>query len=218
MDWKTLLTNEAVSNYFVFGAGLFVGVLIHLIRKFIRKSVVITIEKQKEVSLVEVSSDAKDKLKITYQNEPVKDFHLTLFELRNKSDLLIENINLKLYLDEEHGKQKLYEIIIDDPLEDLRQPPPTVECVVEDKGEHYLSIKVPYLNDFKNNKDSLTIKVFSPQPILVSHLVGGGKGWMSKFFDRVAFNKKLDRITRESNSSLDLLANTAIASIMKRWR
>ena len=218
MDWKNLITNEAISNYFVFGAGLLVGLLIHLFRKFVAKPSIIYVEKQREVTLLKVGHDAKDKLEITYQGEPIKDFHLTLFEIRNKSNALIEDIHLKLYLNDEEGKQKLYEMIIDDPLEDIRQPSPTIQCIVEDSGKHHLAINIPYLNDFKNNKDSLAIRIFSPQPILVSQLVGGGKGWMCKFFDRVSFNQKLERIVRESSSTFDLLANTAITSIMKRWK
>ena len=138
--------------------------------------------------------------------------------MRNKSDSTIENVRLKLYLDEEHGKQTLYEMIIDDPLEDVRQPQASIECVTENSGEHYISIKIPYLNDSKNHKDNLSIRIYSPQPITVSRLVGGGKGWMSAFFDRVAFNQKLDRIIRDSNSSIELIISTGLASIIKRWR
>ena len=45
MDWKTLLTNEAVSNYLVFGAGLLVGLLVHVIRKYVRKPSIIRLDR-----------------------------------------------------------------------------------------------------------------------------------------------------------------------------
>ncbi len=218
MDWKTLLTNEAVSNYLVFGAGLLVGLLVHVIRKYVRKPSIIRLEKQKEISLIELNSDAKERLKVTYQDEPIKEFHLTLFELRNKSEKLIENIRLKLYLDEDNGPQKLYEMVIDDPLEDIRQPAPTISCVVEKTGVHYLSIEVPYLNDSRNHNDSILIRIYSPAPIRTSHLIGGGRGWTARFFDRVAFNQKLDRMVSESKSTGELVLNAGVASLIKRWR
>lgn len=217
MDWKTLLTNEAISNYLVFGAGLLVGLLVHVIRKYVRKPSIIRLEKQKEVSLIELTSDAKERLKITYQEEIVKEFHLTLFELSNKSDRVIEDIQLKLYLDENQGKQQLYEMVIDDPLEDTRQPSPKISCVVEESGTHYLSIEVPFLNDARNHRDALVIRIYSPKPIHISRLVGGGKGWITQFFDRVAFNHRLERIVRESNSFGKLTVDIT-GLISKRYR
>lgn len=216
MDWKTLLTNEAVSNYLVFGAGLLVGLLLFLARQLNRKPSIIRLEKQQEVSLIEVGRDARDRLKVTYRNEPVQHFHVTIFKLSNKSGTLIEDISLKLYLDEEHGKQKLYEMVIDDPLEDTRKPAPTVECVIEESGQHFLLLKIPYLNDARHNRDSLTIRIFSPEPIIVSRLVGGGKGWMSQFYDRVAFNRRLEQVVGDSNSVSSLVANVLRLSL-GRW-
>jgi len=78
VDWKELLTNEAISNYLVFGAGLLVGLLLHFGRKFVRKPAVVRLEKQKEDSLIKLSSDAKERLKVTYKDEPVNEFHLLI--------------------------------------------------------------------------------------------------------------------------------------------
>lgn len=218
MDWTMIVTNEALSNYFVFGAGLLVGVLVHLVRTLVPRPAIVQFEKQREISLIKLSHDAQERLKVTYQDEPIDDFQLTVFELRNKSRRTIEDIKLKLYLDEEGGPQKLYEISIEDPMEDLRVPEPTVACVTEESGEHFLAIRVPYLNNARDHKDILTVKIYSPKPVRVLKLVGGGNGWMTKFFDRVAFNSKLDGIVRESNSTMEFVLNTGIATVLRRWR
>lgn len=194
------------------------GLVVHFSRNILRKPSIVTVEKQKEVSLIELSRDAKDRLKVTYQNEPVSDFHLTLLEVRNKSDLPIENILLKIYLSQDRGKQKLYEMVIDDPLEDLRQPPAGIGCVVEDSGAHHLLLSLPWLNDARRDKDGLSIRIFSPEPITVERVVGGGKGWTVRFFDRVAYNKKLESIVRNSTSASDLILNSLNAGLMKKWR
>ncbi|MGR0480283.1 MAG: hypothetical protein ACTFAL_02445 [Candidatus Electronema sp. V4] len=218
MDWKTLVTNEAVSNYLVFGAGLLIGLFVHVTRKHVRNPSVVQLEKQKEISLIELNSDAKDKLKVFYKDKQIRDFHLTVFELRNKSEYTISDIHLKLHLKDTREKQKLYEMLIIDPLEDVRQPPPSISCVIEKTGEHYLSINIPYLNDSKNHKDCLTIRIYSPKPILISRLVGGGKGWAAQFFDRVAFDQNLKRIVKESKSLPELILNAGTASLIRRWR
>jgi len=214
MKYIEILSSDGVSNYVTFIAGLLVATLIALARKYIRKPSVLSLEKLKELSLIELGDDAKERLKVTYRGEPVDCFHLTQFEMRNKSGVTIDNIHLKLYLDKEQGHQKLYEMIISDPLCGVRNPPATIECVIEERGEHYLAIHVPFLNDSKNNKDYLYVQIFSPNPIVVERLVGGGRGWMSSYFDRVEFNRKRDRIIRESSSIADVIANVLASRIV----
>lgn len=203
MDLNSFLTNEAVSNYIVFVAGILIGFLVFVFKELSRTPSIVELEKSKEMVLMEISDDAKSRLSITYEGEIVDSFHQTVFLLRNKTGKTIEDIKLKLYIDNSVRPQKIYEIIIDDPLENLRTPKPEVNCLVENDNRHYLLIIVPYLNDFRNENDVLTVKVYSPEPINVDKLIGGGKGWMSKFLDRVEFNNRIEGIAKESKSSTE---------------
>jgi len=216
MDWKEFLTDKAISNYIVFLAGLLVGLLGHVIKNLLKKPDLIEVEKQKETSLISLSDEAKDRLNITYDEQPVKEFYLTLFGFRNKADKAIENVELKLYLDTEYGQQKLYEMKFEDPLEDLRTSKSEVKCVVQESGEHFLRIQFPFINCYKLNKDEILLKVYSPKPIKAIRLVGGGKEWNSKFFDRVEYNEKLERMVRNSSSVGNLIASSIYLLLKKK--
>ncbi|MCP4112470.1 MAG: hypothetical protein GY749_44245 [Desulfobacteraceae bacterium] len=216
MDWKAFLTDKAISNYIVFIAGLIVGLLVHLFKNIFKKPDLVELEKQKETSLISLSDEARDRLIVTYEDQPVHEFHQTLLEIRNKADKAIEDVELKLYLDTKNAPQKLYEIKLEDPLEELRISKSEVKCVVQETGEHFIRISFPFINSYKRNKDQILLKIYSPKPIKIIRLVGGGKGWNSKFFDRVEYNEKLDRILRNSPSFPELIVKSIHLMIFKK--
>ncbi len=208
MNWQEFLTNEAISNYFVFLAGLVVGLILHFGRRLFRRRSVVEIVKQEEEDLLKIGDDARRHLDIKHQGRPVENFVRTKFHVLNKTSSPIDHIDLNLFLVEPTRSPAVYELHVQDPLGEIRSKASSVE-IMGDIGSADLRLRIalPFLNDNRFEKDRLVINVYSPEPIRVDRLEGGGKGWMTKYFDKVSYNEGLRSVMTRSGSPYALIVN-----------
>jgi hypothetical protein len=215
MNWRYWLSNEAVSNYIVFALGLLTAAVAFLAKKLWAKPDIVEVEREASVSLLNLEERARQRLKITYEGREVDSFHETTFRIRNRASRVLEDIELRLVFDPK-VRQDLYDVTIEDPLGSSRTSSTSVKCTVEDDGSHYLHIKVPFLNPYQKYKDEIAIRLYAPLQVVALAVVGGGRGWAGKFFDRVAYNEKLTRLIRDSSSISELVARVALSGFLRR--
>ena len=219
MGWRAILSDSVVSNYVIFGLGLLVGLAVHVWRVVFKRASIIEVVKQREIDLITMSDEAREKLKIKYEDKTVESFYLTSFEVRNRSGHTIENIYIKILFEPPNVSPEIYEVGIEDPIGDARNPAADVKVEgLFGLGNFQFSLKIPFLNDRRVEKDLVVMNVYSPKPLVVEKVEGGGRGWMSRYKDNVAYNERLDRFVKDAKGPFDLAVNLTLAGILRRWR
>ena len=192
MNWQQLLTNEAVSNYIVFGAGLVVGLLIWATRTWMlpKPKSKVRVEKVDEASLIDVAPEARSRVVITYNGRPIDTFHQATFFISNRGDEVIDDIELGIRIDE---AAEILDKVLEDPMGERREANASIS-----NTNSNLQITIPFLNPDRPYKDRVVLKVYSPYALSVANLTGGGRGWTVEYADRVAYNKTMANLVGET--------------------
>ena len=80
----------------------------------------------------------------------------------------------------------------------------------EDHSSSFI-LKFPYLNQEKLYQDRVGFRVVTQDPIRVSNIIGGGRGWKVEFIDRVKLSEEISNSISSSipstGTELDLLVS-----------
>ena len=88
MNLENLLTNEAVSNYIIFLAGLVIGFIVFLIRTYIyrTKPKLLKFISRNQTSVFDVNPKVRSDLEVKYKTILIESLYLSTFTLHNTSD------------------------------------------------------------------------------------------------------------------------------------
>ena len=200
------LTNEAISNYIVFAAGILAALIAFLIRALLLKKrpPVVFIEKEKETSLLDIAPDARNYLKVTYNNRPISEFYQSTYFISNTGEVPLQDINLKFVVDG-LTTEDAFALVLDTPTV-------TAERQIEvDARSETIELKIPFLNSRKDHGDYVRAQLFASKPTKGTKIIGGGLGWSVRYHDRAARNARIAMIVEDSASvseiALRLLGN-----------
>jgi hypothetical protein len=188
-DWIQWLTNEAISNYIVFIAGIIVGIMGRLIAQRLtrKRPSLIRVEKSFQGQLVSIDAEVKDKLQVTYDGRPIDELYQAIFTVNNTGDEPIEDIEITFYLQgfEEH-----------DFLEAVLTNAEEIQKIkVSPLGPDFnaFAIHLPFLNPRRKYEDYLGVTLYAPKPLTVKAVTGKGYGWGTKYVDKAEY---IDRVAR----------------------
>jgi hypothetical protein len=215
LEW---LRVEAYSNYLVFLTGLIFGILAAFIRHFFRKRPRVEVSRIKQGELFRYSSDIAESLSISYKENIVKELHGTELVIRNLGNAVLENIRLHITLAPELEPFELLEFSIGDETDPARRASIAVKSgPLKDNGEAPVELAIPYLNNFSDHEDLLTVKIYSDRAIKISNLQGGGAGWSAKYFDKYGVWKKFESEV-SNNSGFINVTYWTIRTLIVRFR
>lgn len=199
MDWKTFFTTEAISNYIIFGAGLISGLCVWAIKTWIlpRPMSKVFIEKVQASSLIDIATEVRNDVVVTYKGSNIGTFHQTILLLSNRGDDIIDNIDIIIKFDKDAN-------ILDKALEDNISSKRKSDIeILPDKGA--IHVKFDFINPYRPYKDEIALKVYAPKPLGQAVISGGGRGWTVRYADRVAYNDMVTDVLATSNSSAEAL-------------
>jgi hypothetical protein len=112
--------------------------------------------------------------------------HQAIFTANNIGEKPIENVRLDFFL-ENLAPDDFLEVILTNAEE-------VQEIVAGPLGQDFESfaIELPFLNPRKEYEDYLGITIYAPKPLVVKTVTGKGLGWSTKYFDRVAYRRKIE--------------------------
>ena len=183
MDWFSLITTEAISNYIVFGFGIIFGIIGWLIVRWITRErpTRIKLFKVNENSLIKINPEVKEDVSIRFRGQEVVSAFLTKFRLQNSGSGVIDDLKIVVNFEE----AEIFDVIIDDTI------PQRLNSMKKNVTDSALQLTLPFLNPHKLYKDIVWIRVFSSNPIVVKKVKGGGRGWMVEYFDIVEIQSEL---------------------------
>jgi hypothetical protein len=187
------LTNDAISNYIVFVAGLIVGLIAEIIRVRVqkRKPSIIEVQREKDSSLISISPEARKRLQITYsqkESKVIDELQQITLNVENKGEQPIQNVELGIVL-ENADYDNLLEVIVEDALWDSRNS--SSDLAYTPDGDLEIRICTSFINPHKEYSDSLKVQIYSSKAVIIKNVVGGGPGWSARYFDKVGYNDKL---------------------------
>ena len=198
------LTSEAISNYIVCIGGIIAGVVGWLLVRWItrKRPRIIRLVRVSGVSLLEVDSEVKDDIAISYQGEPVSSLHRTEFLIKNASDQTIDDVEMTIYF-QASG-------LIDVDVQDSVAQRGTTATIVG--SDDRMKVVLPFINSEKLYDDAVRIRTLSLNPIEVTKVTGGGREWKVEFVDR-------QRIITELADELidELSVHTPAALVRNPW-
>ena len=215
MDW---LMNETISNYVIFILGLIVGVVTEIIRARLQKQKpsIIQVEKERDTSLIAISPEARERLKITYSRKESKNIN----ELRqitlgiiNTGENPIQNIEFGIVL-KDIESDDLLEVVIDDALWNNREV--NNESRYTYDGDLSIWVIMPFLNPYKPYADTIKVQIYSSKAVNIKNVSGGGLGWSVRYFDRFAYNSRLEKTLAKASSPLEAILIRAIIKLIAR--
>jgi len=221
MDW---LMNETYSNYLIFLLGLIIGLITEVVRARLQKQKpsIIQVEKERDTSLISISPDVRSQLAITYlgkialsgrASKKINELRQVTFSITNIGDNSIQNIEFGINLSDTNTED-LLDVVIDDPLYDNRDIKHEFRYTPE--GDIGLRIIIPFLNPYKPHSDTIKAQIYSSKAINTKGVLGGGLGWSVRYFDRVAYNAKLEKIMAKSSSPLESIFLRTVARLIAR--
>jgi len=210
-DWIQWLTNEAISNYIVFIAGIIVGIIGWLVaRRLTRKRPsLIRVEKEFQGQLVSIDDQVKDKLEVTYDEQPINELYQAIFTINNTGDEPIRDIEITFHLEglEEHD---FLEAVLTNP-EEIQ------EIKVSPLGPEFdsFTIGLPFLNPRRKYEDYLGVTLYAPKPLTVKAVTGKGFGWGTKYIDKAEYIDRVARVIIEGTSPLGYLVAKAVDVLVR---
>jgi hypothetical protein len=227
MDWLERLLNqewvrnEAISNYIIFFAGILVAIAGWAILRVISRSKpsIVRVEKFFEGSMIGIEPEIRDKLKITYEDQPIEGFYEVKFMVYNAGEAPIEDIHL-IFAVEELSSIKVFEavftneerVVVAGPVEAESEPdsvqPDTrnlnelSEFDFVDLDPDAFSIYLPFLNPYKGYDDYLGITIYTSKPVVVKGVVGKGVGWTTRYIDKTIYIEKVSNILKSTASPI----------------
>jgi len=210
-DWIRWLTNEAVSNYIVFISGIIVGIIGWLVaRRLTRKRPsLIRVEKKFQGQLVSIDDQVKDKLQVTYDEQPINKLYQAIFTINNTGDEPIRDIEITFHLEglEEHD---FLEAVLTNP-EEIQ------EIKVSPLGPEFdsFTIGLPFLNPRRKYEDYLGVTLYAPKPLTVKAVTGKGFGWGTKYIDKAEYIDRVARVIIEGTSPLGYLVAKAVDVLVR---
>jgi hypothetical protein len=188
MGWDQWLTNEAISNYIVFIAGIIVGVIGWVIARYFtrKRPSLIQVEKKFQGQLISIDDQVKDKLQVIYDGKPITQLYEAIFTINNTGDEPIQDIEITFHFEgfEEHD---FLEAVLTNPeeIQEIKVNPLGSDC-------DSFTIGLPFLNPRRKYEDYLGVTLYAPKPLTVKALTGKGVGWGTKYFDKA---KSIDVFT-----------------------
>lgn len=187
-DW---FTNEAISNYITFIAGVLVALIVWAIRTTLQrtKPSIIQVEKEFETSLVDIDPEVQKNLQVTYKDTSITELHRALFHIYNAGQEPIKDIKLRFIFSNIDPNGFLEVGFYDNRIEDLEQR----VTPITSEGDEFegIEIQIPFLNPYKEHQDFCTMQIYSPRPIILDHVFGIGLGWSTKYLDRAAYRRRI---------------------------
>lgn len=180
---QNLFSSEAVATYIVFIAGIVVASVGWLISRYInrKRPQKIKLVRINEKSLLEISSELRDQVKVLYKDRETNSIFFTEFQLQNSGDEVVENVKLIVRLD----NATILGSSVNDPILDRRNPH-------EAYFEHgNLRIELPYVNSKRLYNDIITFEILSESPLKVIEVQGGGREWIASLVDLVGLENQL---------------------------
>jgi hypothetical protein len=210
-DWIRWLTNEAVSNYIVFISGIIVGIIGWLIaRRLTRKRPsLVRIEKKFQGQLISIDDQVKDKLQITYDEQPINELYQAVFTINNTGDEPIGDIEITFHL-EGLEEQDFLEAVLTNPegIEEIKVSP-------LGPGFDSFTIGLPFLNPRRKYEDYLGVTLYAPRPLAVKTVTGKGFGWGTKYIDKAEYIDRVTRVIIEGTSPLGYLIAKAVDVLVR---
>jgi hypothetical protein len=196
------LTNEAISNYIVFGAGIIVAVIGFIVREQMTKKrpSIVIVQKEREASLLDIAPSARGFLQVTYDNQPVSEFYQTTFNIVNSGEQPLQNMEVSLSFE---NSSDTISFVLDRPTASSGKQTDV------DVKQHAVTLNLPYLNPFKEYGDYERLELYSTKPILGIDVSGSGIGWSVKYEDKVKYRAEIETLIASTNSLGELLLNLA---------
>ena len=201
MGIKDWITNEAISNYIVFVAGVIVGVVGWLIARRLtrKKPSIIRVQKEFESELIDIDSKVRDKLQILYDGHPINEFHQAIFTVNNTGEKPIEDVVITFHLEGFEDVDFIEAVLTNrEEVQEL-----TVESFESDLDT--FTIHLPFLNPRKQYEDYLGVTLYAPKPLSIKAITGKGYGWTTKYVDRNEYIKRVSRAVIEGATPLGSL-------------
>jgi hypothetical protein len=198
------LTSEAISNYIVFIGGIIAGVVGWLLVRWVtrKRPRIIRIVKVSGTPLLEVDSEVKDDIAISYRGDSVTSLHRTDFSVENASNQTIDDVEVTIHF----RNPGLMDVDVKD---NIAQRGTTATIV--DSGDR-LKVLLPFINSEKLYDDEVRIRTLSRNSVEVTEVTGGGREWKVEFVDR-------QRIIAELTDELidELSVHTPVALVRNPW-
>ena len=210
-DWIEWLTNEAISNYVVFIAGIIVGVIGWLVAQLLTRPrpSLIRVEKMFEGQLVSIDAEVKDKLQVTYNGRPINELYQAIFTVNNTGDEPINDIEITFHIEglEEHD---FLEAVFTNP-EEIQ------EIKISPLGADFdsFTIGLPFLNPRRKYEDYLGVTLYAPKSLKVKAVTGRGYGWGTKYVDKAEYIGHLARVISEGASPVGYLIARAVDILVR---
>jgi len=209
--WIQWLTNEAISNYIVFIAGIIIGVIGWLIAQRLTKKrpSLVQIEKKFQGQLVDIDSDVKDKLQVIYDGQPINELYQAIFTINNTGDEPIKDIEITFHLDgfEEHD---FLEAV-------LTNSEGVQEIKVSPLGPDFDSFTVglPFLNPRRKYDDYVGVTLYAPKPLTVKAVTGRGYGWGTKYIDKAEYINRVIKVITDRTSIVGYLVAKVVDFLVR---
>lgn len=212
MDWQNWITNEAISNYIIFLAGLIAASIGWLFVRWLTKKhpSIIRITKRFQSSLVSIDDDVKDKLKITYNGKGVAELYQAIFTVENTGEEPIKDIEINFYFDGFQETDFLEAVLTN--AESIQ----TIEVEGPDTDLNNFTIQIPFLNPRKEYEDYLGITIYAPRTIFVKAVTGKGYGWSTKYVDRVEYVDQMLKVLADGASPVGFIVARIADLIVRR--
>jgi hypothetical protein len=193
------LTNEAVSNYVVFIAGVLLGVIGWLIAQRLRrkKPSIIRVQKEFETKLVDIDSKVRDKLEILYNGRHIDGFHQAVFTVNNMGEEPVEDVVISFHL-ESFEDVDFMEAVLTNP-EEIQEL--EIESFGSETDLGIFTIQLPFLNPRREYEDYLGVTLYAPKPLSVKAVTGKGYGWGTKYVDKNEVMKRISRALIEGTAT-----------------
>ncbi|MEQ8996723.1 MAG: hypothetical protein RID53_09510 [Coleofasciculus sp. B1-GNL1-01] len=187
MKLDQLFLNEAFSNYVVFLAGIFIGIVGWAIVNYLsrKKPQIIGVNKVTESSLLEIDRQIEKDIKVEYRGKSINSLYQTSFHIFNRGDVTIDNINLQIYIEDTNlSNNVIYYWVADQCDKQLKNASSLLKDGIE--------IKIDFLNPLKLYKEKIIVNIYSSQPLKTKDARGRGKGWGVEYFDQIKYREELD--------------------------
>jgi len=161
LDW---LFSEAGAGW-IFGIVSLIGLLLSLLLR--KKPNRLVCKDVSRTSLVKIREEIRDKINVSFNNNPVKNLAQVEMEILNKGSEVIRDILLTVKFSKNtRVLDKSFEVV-----------PENLAVTTDSIGSNQIKIKIPFLNPFHPHKHRIKLNIICDGDIEKYKVIGSGEGW-----------------------------------------
>lgn len=171
---SNIFTPETIATVIGVALGAILSTLGWIIVRWLNRKKPRTIQmiKWSETSLLEIKSEVKKDVVITYKGKPVETLYLSEFVFRNNGSETIDDVEIN------------FDVVGDIIETHVENSLPKRTAKAETISQENIQITIPFLNPEKLYDDKVRVRLFSLTPLSVKKVSGGGREWKVEFIDR----------------------------------